>query len=57
MKCLDDNGHRCSDDNNLHGPLSVTCGRFSQVSSTNKTDNQDITEILLKEALNTIQIN
>jgi hypothetical protein len=27
------------------------------VSSTNKTDRQDITEILLKEALNTIKKN
>ena len=32
--------------------LSVTCGR-SVVSSTNKTDRHDITEILLKVALNT----
>jgi hypothetical protein len=35
----------------------VTCGRsvdFSPVSSTNKTDHHDITEILLKVALNTI---
>jgi hypothetical protein len=38
--------------------LSVTCGRlvvFSwYVSSTNKADRHDITEILLKVALNTI---
>jgi hypothetical protein len=33
--------------------LSVTCG-WSVVSSTNKTDRHDITEILLKVALNTI---
>jgi hypothetical protein len=35
----------------------VTCDRFSlgtPVSSTNKTDHHDITEILLKVALNTI---
>ena len=35
----------------------MTCGRFSPgnpVSSTNKTDRHDITEILLKVALNTI---
>ena len=38
--------------------LSVTCDRFSpgpQVSSTTKTDHHDITEILLKVALNTIK--
>jgi hypothetical protein len=29
----------------------------TQVSSTNKTDRQDITEILLKVALNTIELN
>jgi hypothetical protein len=34
--------------------LSVTCDR-SVVSSTNKTDLHDITEILLKVALNTIK--
>jgi hypothetical protein len=39
--------------------LSVTCGRSvfssgSPVSSTNKTDHHNITEILLKVALNTI---
>jgi len=39
----------------------VTCGRsvaFSgtPVSSTNKTDHHDITEILLKVALNTITL-
>ena len=36
--------------------LSVTCDSrwFSPVSSTNKTDRHDITEILLKVALNTI---
>jgi hypothetical protein len=35
----------------------VTCGRFSPVSSTNKTDCYDITEKLLKVALNTIKQN
>jgi hypothetical protein len=34
--------------------LSVTCGRLV-VSSNNKTDRHDITEILLKAALNTIK--
>jgi hypothetical protein len=37
--------------------LSVTCDRsvvFYGYSSTNKTDRHDITEILLKVALNTI---
>jgi hypothetical protein len=33
----------------------VTCG-FSPVSSTNKTDHHNITEILLKVALNTITL-
>jgi hypothetical protein len=33
--------------------LSVTCDR-SVVSSTNKTDSHDITEILLKVVLNTL---
>jgi hypothetical protein len=42
--------------------LSVTCGSSGitpgpLVSSTNKTDLQDITEILLKVALNTIKPN
>jgi hypothetical protein len=32
-------------------------GGFSSVSSTNKTDRHDITEILLKVALNTINQN
>jgi hypothetical protein len=32
----------------------VTCDRYSRVSSTNKTDHHDITEILLKVPLNTI---
>jgi len=36
--------------------LSVTCDR-SVVFSTNKTDRHDITEILLKVALNTIKSN
>jgi hypothetical protein len=35
----------------------VTCGRFSPVSSTNKTDCYDITDKLLKVALNTIKQN
>jgi hypothetical protein len=36
--------------------MSVTCGKsgFSPVTSTNKTDSNNITEILLKVALNTI---
>ena len=34
--------------------LSLTCGR-SVASSTNKTDRHDITEILMKVALNTIK--
>ena len=42
--------------------LSVTCYRSvgflgKLVSSTNKTDRHDITEILLKVALNTIKLN
>ena len=40
--------------------FSVTCGMsvvFSRYSSTNKTDYHDITEILLKVALNTIKLN
>ena len=42
--------------------LSVTCDRsvvFSgySVSSTNKTDRNDLTELLLKLALNTINLN
>ena len=41
--------------------LSVTCNRWwfslgTPVSSTNKTDRHDITEILLKVALNTITL-
>jgi hypothetical protein len=39
--------------------FSVTCDRsvvFLRVSSTNKTDRHDITEILLKVALNTIAL-
>ena len=36
--------------------LAVTCGRYSPVSSINKTDHHDITEILLKVALNTITL-
>jgi hypothetical protein len=37
----------------------VACGRFSPgppVSSTNKADRHDITEIMLKVALNTIAL-
>jgi hypothetical protein len=36
--------------------LSVTC-YMSVVSSSNKTDRHNITEILLKEVLNTITLN
>ena len=35
----------------------ATCRRFSPVSSTNKTDRHDITEIVLKVALSTINLN
>ena len=43
----------------MYKSLSVTCDRSvvspgTPVSSTNKTDCQDITEILLKVALSTI---
>jgi hypothetical protein len=44
-------------DEEYNSNLSLTCGRsvvFSG-SSTNKTDRHDITEILLKVALNTIK--
>ena len=41
--------------NIMWSSLSVTCGRFSPGSTTNKTDRHDITEILLKVALNTKQ--
>jgi hypothetical protein len=46
--------------NIMWSSLSVTCGRSvvfsgSPVSFTNKTDRHDITEILLKVALNTIK--
>ena len=40
--------------------LSVTCDRFSPgtpISSTNKTDRRDITEISLKRVLKTISLN
>jgi hypothetical protein len=39
--------------------LRQVCGFFpgTSVSSTNKTDRHDITEILLKDALNTIKLN
>ena len=36
---------------------SVAGGRFFSVSSTNKTDRHDTTQILLKVALNTISLN
>ena len=36
--------------------LSVTCDRGTPVSSNNKSDRQDITEILLKVTLNTITL-
>jgi hypothetical protein len=42
----------------LHG--TVTCDRFSlgtPVSSINKTDSHDITELLLKVALNSTNLN
>ena len=41
--------------NRMSLSLSVTCDR-SVVSSTNKTDSHDITEILLKVALNPITL-
>jgi hypothetical protein len=44
---------RCTQYNIMWSNLSVICGT-SVVSSTNKTDCHDITEILLKVALNTI---
>ena len=44
----------------LYGKVCQTCGRWvsmdTLVSSTNKTDHHDITEILLKVALNTITL-
>jgi hypothetical protein len=40
----------------LYNIMSLTCCR-SVVSSTNKADCHDITEILLKVALNTINLN
>ena len=46
-------------DTALCDKVSVTCSRtvvFS-VSSTNKTDHHDITEILLRVVLNTINLN
>ena len=52
---------RCTRYNIMWWSLSVTCdssvffsGYSSLVSSTNKTDRHDITEILLKVAINTI---
>jgi hypothetical protein len=51
---------RCTRCNIMWQILSVTCDRsvvffgYSVVSSTNKTNRHDITEILLKVALNTI---
>jgi hypothetical protein len=47
------NKYRCTRYNIMWYNLSVTCDR-SVVSSTNKTDHHDITEILLNVALNTI---
>ena len=51
---------RCTWYNIMWSSLSVTCGRswFTlgiPISSSNKTDRHDITEILLKVALNTIK--
>ena len=40
----------------LHGRQSVNLSLFTPVSSTNKSDCHDITEILLKVALNTITL-
>ena len=49
---------RCTRYNNMWSNLSVTCGRLVVLSrysdSTNKTECHDITEILLKVALNAI---
>ena len=41
----------------IHYMTSVTCNRLVVFSSTNKTYHHDITEILLKVALNTINLN
>jgi hypothetical protein len=55
-----DSQARCTRYNIMWKSLSVTCGSSvvffsgSPVSSTNKTDHHDITEILLKVGLNTI---
>ena len=52
---------RCTLYNVMWSGLSVTCDRFwfspdTPISSTNKTDCHDITEILLKVTLNTITL-
>ena len=47
---------RCTRFNIMWESLSVTCD-MSVVFSTNKTDRHDITEILLKVALNNINLN
>ena len=44
-------------DTTLGDSLSVTRDTGTPVSSTNKTYHHDITEILLKVALNTISLN
>ena len=44
---------RCTRYNIMCSSLSVTCGRLV-VSSTNKTDRHEITDILLKVVLNTL---
>ena len=46
----------CSDLRQVDGFLGVFSG-FSPVSPTNKTDRHDITEIILKVVLNTINLN
>ena len=48
---------RCVRYNIMWWSFSVTCDRISPVSSTNKTDHHDLTEILLTVALNTINLN
>ena len=47
---------RCTRYNIMRLSLSVTWGRSVVFSATNKTDSYDITEILLKVALNTITL-
>jgi hypothetical protein len=53
MLCLNPALVRCTWYNIMWKCFSLTCYR-SAVFSTNKTDHHDITEILLKVALNTI---